>query len=193
MPVIVLCPSCHEATTHHRAPVTECPRCHHAYSDEVRLSAELALRRAEVPKPPLLLLGQFGASFGGVVFLGLLLLAPFDVGSFFIAGEQMSGPEFLVRAGWVFLLIGGLLAVIGLGLWRERAWARPLMMAYWPMSAVLASVPTWSEGSMTDLTGLLAFTTIAAAVAWWYLYRKDNVVAYFNALNRREAPAPNAA
>jgi len=44
-----------------------------------------------------------------------------------------------------------------------------------------------------DLTGLLAFTAIAATVAWWYLYRKDNVVAYFQALDRREAPAPGAA
>lgn len=193
MPVIVLCPSCHEVATHHLEPVTECSRCHRAYPAEVRASAEDALRRAEVPKPPLLLLGQFGASVAGVAFLGLLLLAPFDVGTFNIAGEQMRGPEFLVRAGWVFLLIGGWLAAIGLGLWRERAWARPLMMAYWPMSAVLAYAPAWSGGRATDLTGLLVFTAIAAALAWWYLYRKANVVAYFHALGRRRAPTPSAA
>jgi hypothetical protein len=159
----------------------------------VRTPAEDALRRAEVPKPSLLLLGQCGSTFAGVMFLGLLLLAPFDVGTFNIAGEQLRGPEFLVRAGWVFLLIGGLLAAIGLGLWRERAWTRPLMMAYWPMSAVLAYAPAWSEGSPTDFIIPFAFTAIAAAVAWWYLYRKDNVVAYFHALERREASAPSAA
>lgn len=190
MPVIVLCPSCHEAAAHHRTPVTECPRCHYPYSHDVRASAEDALRRTAVPKPALLLLGQFGSSFTGAVFLGFLLLAPFDVATYNIAGEQMSGAEFLVRAGWVFLLIGGLLVTIGVGLWRERAWARPLMMAYWPMSAVLAYAPSWSGGSATDLSGLLAFTAIAAAVAWWYLYRKDNVVAYFHVLARREALAP---
>ena len=193
MPVVVLCPSCHAAATHHLEPVTECPRCHRAYPDEVRAPAEDALRRADVPKPPLLLLGQLGASFGGVVFLSLLLLAPFDLGSFHVNGEQMSGPEFLVRAGWVFLFLGGILAAIGFGLWRRRTWARPLMMAYWPVSVVLASAPSRSERSTTGLTGLLAFSVMAAVVAWWYLYRKDNVVAWFQALDRREAPAPGAA
>jgi len=105
----------------------------------------------------------------------------------------MRGLEFLVRAGWVFFLIGGLLAAIGLGLWRERAWTRPLMMAYWPLSAVLTYAPAWSGGRATDLSGLLVFNAIVAALAWWYLYRKNNVVAYYQALERRETPTPGAA
>jgi O-antigen/teichoic acid export membrane protein len=180
---IVLCPSCNQASTHHRPPVTACSHCGAAYPDAVRAPAELALGGARAPKPALLVLGQLGTAFAGGLFLLLLALAPFDVGSYTIGDEQVSGPEFLRRAGLLFGAIGALLAAISVGLFRGRAWARPLMMIYWAVTAVALVAASWvdSADDPADLVGGLVVTAVAAGIAWWYLYRKPNVVAYFDA------------
>lgn len=185
MSVIVLCPSCQYAATFHRTPITICTRCQQPYPDSVRLPAERALATSVARKPGLLVLAQFFTAVGAVAFIGLLLSAPFDAGTFTINGEVVSGPEFLRRAGPAFLLVALLFGATAIGLWRDRPWTRPLMMAYWPVVTALVIGLSWGQPELvTQALGALSFSIPAAVVAWWYLYRKDNVVAYFRARER---------
>jgi hypothetical protein len=145
----------------------------------VRKAAEEALRQAEAPKPALLALGQWFSLLAGAMFLLLLLLAPFDLATYSIDGDSVSGAEFLRRAGLGFGLLGVIQVAIGIGLLRDRPWARPLMIYYW-----LAAFAAGLSASGLEASEILSYAfscAIPALVAGWYLYAKDNVVAYFAA------------
>lgn len=186
MSVIVQCPTCHETAQFYRTPIENCPRCQAAYPDVVRRPAESALNRDLAPKPACLVLGQFVTSFGGGLFLLLLALAPFNAASYSVDGQPLSGPEFLrAGGGYGFGLIGIWLTIIAVGLWRERAWARPFMLAYWPISFALMVALSWRDPNFVTSvvsTGLFAIGGFAGAA--WYLYDKENVVAYFSSRAR---------
>lgn len=191
MSVIILCPQCGVATPFHQPPVTSCPHCQAAFSDAVTAPAERALAVDRAPKPFLLQLGIVGSLlFGGIVVL-LLLLAPFDLGSYSISGETVSGPEFLRRAGLLFAAFGVTMLAVGLGLWLERAWTRALMMGYWA-ALILAAATGVMTGSFTggEAASVIVESLLALALAGWYLYRKANVVAYYRRLERALEPAP---
>lgn len=80
-------------------------------------------------QPDLLIIGKYVSTFAAGIILVLLILAPFGAGDFTIDGETVSGAEFLRRGGGItFAAIGALLVAIAVGLWRGRAWVRPLMM-----------------------------------------------------------------
>jgi len=177
MSVQVRCPNCAAVVELHRPPVTECARCHVSYPPTVQRNAEEALRHTQAPKPTLLLLGQWFSLLAGAMFLLLLVLAPFDLATYSISGEQVSGPEFLRRVGLGFGLLTAIQLAIAIGLLRDRAWARPLMMYYW-----LAAFAVGLSASGWEMSSFLAYAfscAIPAAVAGWYLYGKENVVAYF--------------
>ena len=185
MSVKVVCPQCGEGSTFHRTPVALCARCQQPYPDTVRAPAERALAFAAASKPLLLIVGQFMSGLMGVTFLTLLGLAPCDVGEFSYNGRAVSGPEFLRLAGPTFAVVGGLFAAIGWGLWRNKPWARPLIMLWWFALIVLVIAVSWGtpEGRIEAL-GTLATLVPLAVIAWWYLYRKENVVTYFAAQAR---------
>lgn len=179
MSVQVLCPSCGEVTAFHRLPVTDCPKCHRLLPDKLRVATTRALAADQAPKPALLLLGQIFSLFAAGIILLLLISAPFDVGSYSINGQPVSGPEFLRRAGWLFGVVAVVLGAIGIGLLIERPWSRQLMLAYWlliPLALLLDDDVTAEE-----LFAMSFFTALGAGIAWWYLYRKTNVRAYFEA------------
>lgn len=185
MSVIVQCPNCHDTVQFYRLPVERCARCQAEYPEAVRHPAESALGRDLSPKPSLLVLGQFVTSFMAGIVLLLLVLAPFNLASYSIDGQVVTGLEFLRDGGLSFALIGGWFAAIAIGLWRERAWARPVMLAYWPISAALVVALSWHDAHLLSTvvsTGL--FTLIAFPTAAWYLYDKENVVAYFKSRAR---------
>jgi hypothetical protein len=123
----------------------------------------------------------------GVTLLAVLLGALFDVGEFSLDGQAVSGPEFLRVAGPTFVILGLLFIAIAWALWRNKSWARPLMMFYWLAISVLLLALSWGtpEG-VAQALGTVASLAPLAIVAWWYLYRKQNVVSYF-ALQERMA------
>lgn len=185
MSVKVVCPHCGEGSTFHRAPVAACTRCQEPYPETVRAPAERSLAIAAAAKPLLLLIGQVISGVMGVTFLALLLFAPFDIGEFTYNDQAVSGPEFLRLAGPLFVIVGVLFAAIGWGLWRNKPWARPLIMLHWLALIALVVAVSWSmpEGRTQALNTLPTLVPLAV-FAWWYLYRKKNVVAYFAAQER---------
>ena len=190
MSIQVLCPSCTRVTELYRPPVTACPVCHQEYPEELKVATDRALRTASAPKPALLVLGQAFSLIGGLVFLVVLVSAPFDAGTYHIGDEPVSGPEFMKRAGWIFGVVGALWIAIGLLLIRDVPAARPLMLSYWLLSP-LVLVATAESGGSEEVLSLLLVSAVAAGISWWYLYRKPNVAAYFE--SRREGTAPDGA
>lgn len=183
MSLALMCPSCHQTSLWNRGPVRECGKCGAAFPEDVRSLAEAALAQADASKPFLLSLGQLGSAIFAIGFGVLLLLAPFDAGTFTMNGERVSGPEFFRRAGLLFAGVAVLMGAISVGLWRKRTWVRPLMLCYWLLAAAMSAVlPVASGGERwVNVVTML----IAGAVAAWYLYAKANVRAYFEAWEER--------
>ena len=189
MSTSAVCPHCSAVSSFHRVPVTSCPRCNEIFPDALRGQIEASLLRSKAPQPVLLTIGMYGSLlFGGVAIL-FLALAPFDIGSYSIGDEVVSGPEFLRRAGIAFAAVSGLCLGIGYGLWKERTWARPLMVAYWAIvsAASITAGPNASMAWALLTTGFFAVITMGLAA--WYLYGNSAVVAYYEALQSAEQAA----
>jgi uncharacterized membrane protein HdeD (DUF308 family) len=183
MSTIVQCPTCLETTPFHRPPIASCPRCQASFPESVRGAAERALRHDLAPKPALLVLGQVVMTFMAGIFLLFLPMASFNVGSYSIGDQQMDGHDFVRHGGALaFGLVGLAFGVIAYGLWRDRPWTRPLMLAYWPVVAAVLVAVAWNDPDFAENVAVACVSgVIETAVAGWYLYRKANVVAYFEA------------
>jgi len=196
MPVGLVCPRCSVATTFHRAPVTACPSCQASFPEELRLSAEANLARQRAIRPTLLTIGLYGSGFVGGLTLLLLSLAPFNIGSFSINGEAVTGPEFLRSAGVAFGAAGALCVAISYGLWKERSWTRELMILFWVVidAFLITDAMKYPSGDL-GLVGTSFYAAIYLVVSGWYLYFRKSVVEYYAALRLAEqaravSPAP---
>ena len=137
--------------------------------------------------PMLLALGQWFSLLSGALFLLFMVLAPFDLGSFSINGEGMSGPEFLRRGGWVMGIDGALLLGVAVGLLKERSWARPLMILHWIAIIGLTLAAARDDIASGVISAVMQLAFLAVAV--WYLYQKENVRAYFESRAARSVDA----
>jgi hypothetical protein len=78
---------------------------------------------------------------------------------------------------WIFVPAIAFTAVIAWAIWRERAWVRQVILAFWLIPFAMALfVP---DADMASRIASSASTVIGVAVTAWYLYKKSNVVAYF--------------
>lgn len=145
MALLVQCPTCGHTATFHRAPVQRCPQCESAYSEAIGVAAENALRHDLAPKPALLLIGQGICAFAGCLFLVFIPLAALNIGSYSIGHRPVTGAAFLRVGGPAFGLVGGWFVAIALGLWRDKPWSRPLMLAYWPVSTAVGIALVWND------------------------------------------------
>ena len=142
------------------------------------------------PMPLLLRLGLWLSVLLAALFvLALVLLAivlPLN-DAFPLGDRTVSRAEFLA-ATWPTLSIlpvtTAFVVAIAVGVWRERAWARPVMLVYTVVSIAWVTV-----------VGVLAHQPVAtslviegalAAFTGWYLYAKRSVVTYYDALKARE-------
>jgi len=114
------------------------------------------------------------------MFLLFLLLAPFDIGTYSIEGETVSGPEFLRTAGWLMAIATVLCLSIAYALWRDRSWSRPLMILYWVVTGL--AVLVWSREFNCAVVEMFIFAALAA----WYLYGNHNAAAYYRLIMRTE-------
>jgi hypothetical protein len=124
-----------------------------------------------------------GTLFTGSVFALLLVLAPFDLGSYSIGEKAVSGPEFLRRVGFLWGALTLTILAIGYGLWAERWWSRWLMVGYWIILAAggLVIDEHAGGGSASAMTALV----FCLAPSAWYLFGKENLARYFRELGRR--------
>jgi hypothetical protein len=110
----------------------------------------------------------------------ILLSALLGVGHLRIGAEQVSSVEFLRRAGSLVVIQLALLTPIVVGITRRKPWSRSFMMFYW------LGIGAWSIGQTIGRTAPGCSCNIswlvALPIAYWYLYKKPNVEAYYKSL-----------
>lgn len=180
MSVTFVCAKCGDTAVINRLPVEACPRCGSPYPLQERLAAELAFRSAGTPKPGLLVFGQLMSSMLGGLLLGLLALAAFGVGNLTLFGDIVTGSDFVRRTGPLLGGLGIVLALIGIGLARETWWSRPLMLMVWVLP-ILVGATRIATGTLERTLWFAFFLValVALPLAAVYLYRRENVIAYF--------------
>ena len=147
-------------------------------------------RRFEMP---LLLLCGFGLSaffsvLGTIAFTVMVITLPFS-SSYSIDGHPATRAEFLHFSWPLFVVFPPVLllfATIAYALWRERPWSRRLMLAFWGVNVVAGigmALSTFAQESGAWASVFLYLVLLV--VAWWYLYRKRNVAAYYRLLEEQ--------
>jgi len=147
-------------------------------------------------RPILITVGMYASGAFGALCLLALPLAAIGIGQYSIDEEQVSPNDFLIHAGPIFAIIGGILVVISFAIASRKEWSRSLMMIFWLATTASAATRTFVQINAVSreaavIAALFAScpSLIAVAVAWWYLYRKPNVVAYYASLEPRESGA----
>jgi hypothetical protein len=139
-------------------------------------------------RPLLLTIGMFGSALYAIVWLTLLVLAPFDLGAYHWGGQTFTGPEFLRAAGLPLGVAALICAAISIGLARERPWTRTLMIFFWAIiDAFLVAEVVKHHPMDVGVPGAVIFAAAYMAAAAWYLYFKPNVVEYYRALESAQA------
>ena len=185
MPVGLVCPSCGTPTTYHQPPVTQCPRCQQPYPESLRQSAEASLAAQLAPRPLLLTIGLYGApGFGALIALSLLG-ALSGSGTFTLNGEVVEPSEFLAAAGVPFATLALLCFLIGYSIWKERAWSRWVIVAFWADEIALGLGLALGLGDAFSVSQALISGSPPLVFSAWYLFGKDNVAAYYRGLELR--------
>lgn len=148
-----------------------------------------ALLAEETPaaagRPPLLILLTvflaFLALFGAIITLITLFMPGNE--DYLVDNQLATKGDFLVKmlpSVFRFLVA----APIAYGLWRERTWARPILLAFAGVSELgKYLLPGWREAPPGVIVPRLVVSGIVIGLLGWYLYRKRNVVDYYNALS----------
>lgn len=129
----------------------------------------------------LTLLAVFLAFFAAISLL-VIMAATFGNGPYSINGEPAIRSDYL-QVMLPFIPASAAAAIASFGLWKERLWARPLLLGFYTVAGFgSALMPLWIEApGVTVATGLL-FSGILVGFLGWYLYRKQNVVRYYQTL-----------
>ena len=192
MSVVLICASCAEPYTLHRPPVPEaCDRCHAAFPDSVRQVANRTLRAEATPRPLLLTLGFGFITFSFAAGMLVFVVALVGNGPYTVNGQRVTKSEFFsdpLALSFAPIII--MAAWVAWALWRERPWARQLMLAYWfVLFAPSIFAPTADLSSR--IAGIFSLA-VSITTASWYLYGKPNVVAYFQRLEERNVSRADA-
>ena len=120
---------------------------------------------------------------GSLIFL---FAAAAGSGPYMVQGATVSRDEFMAFA--IPMLLGeaalcGCAVSAAWGLFRRRYWARPLLLGL-AVAATLFSVLGGTFVGLPTARLLIATLTggLAILVLWWILYRRDDVVDWFEAL-----------
>ena len=135
----------------------------------------------------LLTIGMYVAPAFGGMFLLVVVLAFFNAGSYRIGGDAVTGLEFLRRAGIYFTAVGGSAVAAAYAIWRERSWSRWAIVVFW-IAQVAGSIGFgWADSGLAGAAGALASLLVVLILVGWYLFGKENVVHYYQSLEKLEA------
>lgn len=142
----------------------------------------ISSRRADMPV--LLWLGMMGA----MLACAISLIAPLTIlwsrnAWFRINDEHVSRSEFILRGLSLNLLVSLVFGAIAFGLWKERRWTRPLIVIGFVAIVILSF--GWPPSASEWVRHAFEFAALAFLV--WYLYFKQDVVAYYQRLQERTA------
>jgi hypothetical protein len=154
-------------------------------TDTSALSERSASFDSRLQRPVLLTVTMLVSAFLaiGFAFAAVSLLG--GQRSYSVDGRHVSREEFLVRTGVLIYslpFLAAYLAALAYALRTNRAWSRPLALAYLPLSLLLCIpmlLQALARPRLADVVGLPVFAFACALLARWYLYRRPRVVAYY--------------
>lgn len=135
------------------------------------------------PMPLLMRVGAVLATVFVVLAAALFVRAVLGIGPHRIGGRPVTPEEWLRLAGPLLVAAAGFMGAIAYGFRTRKPWARHVVMAHWAVVGFyglgLGAAGQLSRG----LTIRVVVQAVAfGAAAWWYFYRKPNVVQYFETL-----------
>ena len=123
----------------------------------------------------------FFALFGAIITL-ITWVIPGNEG-YLVDNQLATKSDFMVKmipSMFRFLVA----APIAYGLWKERAWVRPMLLAFFGIPELgKYLLPGWRDTPPNVILSRLAISGIVLGLLAWYLYRKQNVVHYYKALS----------
>ena len=134
--------------------------------------------RQNASERPALLGGFFVlAALFTLIALPLLFLAPVDIGTYVINGQQVSGPEFLATGGAIFVAGIAILVAVMVAIQTNSPVSRPLIIVPLALALGMLDVLAAWHGELTVTRVLRTVAVIAILV--WYFYFKRTVVTYY--------------
>ncbi|MGH7645773.1 MAG: hypothetical protein ACREMR_09320 [Gemmatimonadales bacterium] len=138
--------------------------------------------------PLLMRIGAVLAAVFVVVFVALFVRAAFGIGPHRIGGRPVTPEEWLRLAGPLLVAACALMGAIAYSFRTRKPWARHLVMVHWAVVGLYAlGLGAAGQLSRGLTTRVVVQAVVFGAAAWWYFYRKPNVVAYFNQLSRADS------
>ena len=134
-------------------------------------------------------LGWLVGAAAALVIVGFLALSSGGFGPYTVNGAPVSKENFLAFALPIlsgYLLFSLMLIATSWGLYRDRAWSRQLLLSLVVACALfgtgigLAAGLPLAQMALATLGSALMVTSL-----WWYLYRDDDVVAYYDSVASR--------
>lgn len=123
----------------------------------------------------------FLALFGAIITLITLVMPGNE--DYLVDNQIATKSDFMVKmlpSMFRFLVA----APIAYGLWKERTWARPMLLAFFGIPELgKYLLPAWRDAPPGVIVLRLVISAIAIGLLGWYLYRKRNVVHYYKALS----------
>jgi len=134
----------------------------------------------------LLTLGLYAApGFGALMALSVLgaLTGSED---FTLNGQSVTASEFLGAVGVPFATLAVLSFLIGYSIWKERAWSRWVIVAFWADEIALGLGLALGLGDAFSVSQALISGSFPLLLSAWYLFGKENVVEYYRGLEIRK-------
>lgn len=182
MSTVLVCPNCRATTEYQGSGLPACSACGTRLSERADAAAG---HTADRQRPSLLMifmvfLGAFATIGTIITFLTVTVPGNED---YIVDNRLASQSDFLLKM-LPFILLYLAAAPIAYGLWRERAWTRPLLLAFFGIPELgKYLMPRWQEAPAHALIPRFILSAVLVGLLSWYLYRKRNVVRYYNALS----------
>jgi hypothetical protein len=187
MSVTLLCPACGRPVTL-RVDVDEasCPHCASPIPASL-LKAGTAEIRAQ--KPAFIrLLTLFLALWAFCAGITTVLMIFGGGSTYTFNGERVTRDEFMDFMRPLFAMLVVLVPAVGATAWalyREKSWGRHAVMGLICVMTGLPVILGVGKPMVSSMTVPMIIGAVAYAVpAFWYFYRKRNVVAYYRFLER---------
>lgn len=182
MSAVLVCPNCRATTEYQDSGQPACSTC------GTRLSAgadAAAGQEADRQRPLLLLIFMVFLGFLatiGVIITFMTVTVPGNE-EYIVDNRLATQSDFLVKM-LPFILLHLAAVPIAYGLWKERPWTRPLLVAFFAIPEFGKYLtPRWSEAPAHAIIPRFILSALLIGFLSWYLYRKQNVVRYYNAIS----------
>lgn len=182
MSAVLICPNCRTTAEYQGADPPACNAC------RTRLSVRtdtVGQQAADRQRPLFLLIVM--VFLGSLATIGLIITfmtvtVPGNE-DYIVDNRLATQGDFLVKM-LPFILLYLAAVPIAYGLWRERPWTRPLLLAFFSIPEFgKYLMPRWSEAPAHAFIPRFILSAVLIGLLAWYLYRKRNVVRYYNALS----------